>query len=731
MNVTSGKISSFDPEKYVYGVVLDGHGFTFASQLMTGGDRRFFVNEKVLCARYGSRWVVLGAIDLPKPVKSDLEQQTPEQALAAISGDVIQKSINDQLSLIPTFREYRETRPTASGDSLLAARFQSGGAVKSFVRAYSFGSIDIHSSPNCFIFLEHEDSEIITSARGFIQKAPGYTKTITFKNTTTSPGDVAKKLFTREELRADPLNESKERPNGTEARLDRETIEGFIPGPGGAYATGPAELFIKPQVRRGKRELLGDYLVVEHDHDTQTIRKRLDRVDRSNNIRTLEIFHAEGYLTKEGVGLAVHGSRTIFRNWGLLEFDTDVGRMLLKVHDKTVVVDKNSISLLAGSDSALHITNTGIVLKSKNIILDGKNVSVTSKNFSVEASKIAMDSDLTSITANYAIIERAWGAHLTSGAIMMNSAMQIHHNTFTLTSLAQDITSVLTDIKNVLVGVVTFNADKITPVLQKVFENFKAAVNFVHAIASDAVTAAGILSKGFVDFAVGPTGVLPGIATGITTLLTDPTVTLQNAATFAKDISKAAVKEAFETIKHTAVKGLDVGEKLLTTFGETLEELSKSLENINKAIEKVKIDIPESALNIPGLSFNPDKFGENMEKLFNSVVEIPEGVAEQIKTSAAETASAIGSSLGKVAEAAQKTAESAAGLATSAFEVGERIVDRVINGETLSFTSATFNQSIGSTSYLDPVFSASPWTDPTIMYYSGQVPPQLFGVVPQ
>lgn len=729
--IRSGKIQSFDPKTYVYTVAIDGIGIVYASQLVTGGDRRLSVEERALCAQNGNQWFILGSTEVPQPAAEELRRLTPEEAIASIVGTAIPRSVSREPVEIPTLRPYSDNRPLSSGDAVLAPKPVNFRTPRSFVRAYSFGSIDIRASESCYQFMDSKDNEIIMSARGFLTSGPGYVKSVTFKITGIGVGDITKRLVVREEIRADPLNETLEREEGEEARLDRETIEGFIPSPSGSYSKGPVELFLKPQVRRGRREVLSDYLVVEHDHDSQTIRKRLDRVDRVKKIRSLEIFHAEGYLTKEGPGLAVHGSRTLYRDWGLLEFDNDAGRMLLRVKDKTVVVDGNSISLVSGEKSGVYITNKGVIIKSDSILLDGKNVSVKGKNFSVEAGNIAMDSDLTSITANFAIIERAWGAHLTSGAIMMNSAMMIHHNTFTLSSLAQDVASVLKDVGTMLYGVVTFNVDKATVLLDKVFKGFTAAVDFVHAIASDAVQAAGILSKGFITATVGQTGVLTGVATQITTILRDPTVTLKNAGQFATGIAKEAVRESFETLSYTAVKGINVGEQVLKTFSETMNELSKNLENISKAIEKVKFDIPTPAISISGFSVDFNQLSTNMEQILSIPADVVEGVAEQVKTSAEAAGKAVGSALGNLAEAAEAAGTSVSNLANEAAKTAGVIGDK-ISASPLTFTSPTaeLQSTVFSDQVLNPEFTGLSWADPTISYIGADVPPELFGYVP-
>lgn len=727
MILYNGTISVFNADTYVYSVLLEGFGSVYAVQLVTGAERRFVTGERVVCGRSGDRWVIFGVIPPAQQTVDEQRQMTPEEAIASITGNIVEKFSNKPKPNLPSFRNFTDNVPTGSGDASVIPKPADGSKPVNFIRAYEFGSVEIKSSASCFQYFDAEDREIITSAQGFVTRGPGYSNTLTFKTNATFAGDIAKRLVLREEVRADPLNESKERANGTEARLDRETIEGFIPSPGGAYSQGPAELFYRPQVKRGRREVLGDYLVTEHDHDTQTVRRRLDRVDRANNKRTLEIFHAEGYLTKEGPGLAVHGSRTIFRDWGLLEFDTDVGRMLLKVKNKTVVVDRNSISLMAGTESAIHITDTGIVLKSKSVVIDSNNTAINAKSFGVQASQIAMDSDLTSITANYAIIERAWGAHLTSGAIMMNSAMMIHHNTFTLTSLAQDVTSVLTDVKNLLSGVVTLNPDKVNVVMDKVFQNFKAVVDFAHGIASDAVQAAGVLGKGFVDVVVGPGGVIPGVATGITTLLRDPTVTLEKSGSFAKSVLNNAIDESFQAVSHTAVQGIDIGTRTVNTFADVIEEVGTNIKNISDAIEKVQVDIPNPVIDLSNLSIDTGRLTAGLEKAFNTFAEIPGSVAEQVGRSAQAAGTQVTGALGNLAEAGKNAVDAAAATGAQAAQAIETIGDRVANGP-LTVTSPVYNPSL-STTALDP--NLLPWADPTVMYTGSQLPPELYGVVPQ
>lgn len=727
MILYNGTVSSFDADTYVYRVFLEGFGAVYATQLITGAERRFVPNERVVCGKSGDRWVLFGALPSAQQTVDEKRQMTPEEAIASITGNIVQKFSPKPGLPLPSFRNFNDNIPTSSGDAFMIPRPMSGNKPTNFIRAYEFGSIELKSSANCFQYFDFEDREITTVAQGFVTKGPGYYKTLTFKTSPTFAGDVVKKLVLREEVRADPLNESKERDNGTEAKLDRETIEGFITGPGGQYAKGPAELFYRPQVQRGRRELLSDYLVTEHDHDTQTIRRRLDRVDRANKVRSLEIFHAEGYLTKEGPGLAVHGSRTIFRDWGLLEFDTDVGRMLLKVKNKTIVVDQNSISLMAGNDSAIHITDSGIILKSKSVVIDSKSTAINCKQFGVQASSVAMDSDITSITANFAIIERAWGAHLTSGSIMMNSAMMIHHNTFTLSSLAQDVTSVLTDIKNLLSGVVTLNPDKINVVMDKVFQNFKAAVDFVHSIASDAVQAAGILTNGFVDVAIGPGGVIPGIATGITTFLRDPTVTLEKAGTFTSGIINNAIQESFSTVSYTAVAGIQVGTQTVNSFAAAIENIGNNIKNISDAIEKVSVDIPNPVISLSELSIDTSRLTDGIERAFNAFAKIPESAAQQVITSAEAAGRQVGTALGDLADAARGVADSAATAASQAAQSLESVYNTIANGPP-TITAPLLNQQIGP-SFLDP--NLAPWANPTISYAGSDVPPELFGIVPQ
>jgi hypothetical protein len=728
MILYNGTVASFDSDTYVYRVFLEGFGAVYATQLITGAERRFVPKERVVCGKSGDRWVLFGALPTVQQTVDEKRQMTPEEAIASITGNIVQKFTAKPGIPIPSFRNFNDNIPTSSGDAFMIPRPLSGSKPTNFIRAYEFGSIELKSSAGCFQYFDFEDREITTVAQGFITKGPGYYKTLTFKTSPTFAGDVVKKLVLREEVRADPLNESKERDNGTEAKLDRETIEGFIAGPGGDYAKGPAELFYRPQAKRGRREVLSDYLVTEHDHDTQTVRRRLDRVDRANKTRSLEIFHAEGYLTKEGPGLAVHGSRTIFRDWGLLEFDTDVGRMLLKVRNKTIVVDQNSISLMAGNESAIHITDSGIVLKSKSVVIDSTSTAINCKQFGVQASSIAMDSDITSITANFAIIERAWGAHLTSGSIMMNSAMMIHHNTFTLTSLAQDIGSILTDVKNLLSGVVTLNPDKLNVVMDKVFANFKAVVDFTHSIASDAVQAAGILSKGFVDVAVGPGGVLPGVATGITTFLRDPTVTLERAGTFASGIVNNAIQESFSAVSYTAVSGISVATQTVNTFSDVITEVGNNIKNISDAIEKVQIDIPNPVISLSEISIDTGRLTDGLERAFNAFVEIPESAFEQVITSAEAAGKQVGGALGNLADAAKRTAEAASTTAVKAGESVVSVYEAIASGPP-TITSPTFNQSIAQTTYLDP--NIAPWANPTISYAGSDIPPELYGVVPQ
>lgn len=706
-------ILTFDPDTYIYRIAVDGGSVVYAEQMLTGGDRRVAPGERVLCANASGRWVILGVIATPQPRRDDLTQLTEEEALARVSGQTLPRSNSPTEASLPSFRNLYDRKPLSVGDAVLSARHHSGRVAKSYVKVYEFGSVDIRASSNCFMYLDSVDGVFVSSCKGFVMHGPGYERSLTFKTSSLGSGDVVRKSVLREELRADPLNQTGERENGKEARLDRLTIEGFIPSPGDQYSSGYAELFLKPQARRGKREIIGEFLVTEYDNDTQTVRSRLDRVDRAAGTRSLEMFTAKGYLGKDGVGLAVHGTRTIFRNWGILEFDTDVGRMLLQIHDKKIVVDKNSISLLAGAESAIHITNTGIVMKAKSIVMDADNVAVNAKKVGISASIFGVDSDLTSISANYAIIERAWGAHIVSGAYMVASAMSINLNTYTLESLAKDVTSVLTDVKNVMSGVLTLNPDKINVVADKVFSNFKAAVDFSTSIVSDAVKATGILAEGFVDVVAGPGGVLPGVATGVTQFVIDPTLTIGKAGQFAQSIGTNAVQEAFQTTAYTAVEAIKLGTSAVTTVSETFDMLGTNIKNISDAISKASIDMALRADELRLANLDASPFLAKLESAFTGVFEVPSAIGSAIISEAGAAGGAITSALGDLAKATQGAAESAAGAAGAAAALGPATYEQLFSAPP-DVTSPTFDYyKVPLADHLDPNLY---WNRPDTMF---------------
>ena len=315
--LTGGVVVAYDPDTKTYSVSLDGRPVVVARRIMNGADKPFPARARVVCGRTTSGdWLILGELDTPQRDPDLNRPRTADEAAADLDARV--RGLSDPtLGTPPPFRPVGE-EPQFPGDVSLENRTADQRA-RSRVKIYSFGAILVQASKLCFALWNKRDSQLLVSARDWVFRMVGFTKTIT-----TRVDDPRTTI--REELAADLLATTSESATKNKpVRIDRESFEGFVPAPAGR-ASAEGEWLDKPAVERGRRTKLMDYRVVEDDHDAQARRERMDFVERDADgkatKRTTEFVQVVGALDGSPA-TAKHGAFTRYRDWLAVEIDDE------------------------------------------------------------------------------------------------------------------------------------------------------------------------------------------------------------------------------------------------------------------------------------------------------------------------------------------------------------------------------------------------------------------------
>lgn len=387
----TGTVTEYDATTKMYVVSLDHCGDVPARRVITGVDKPYPAFARVFCAKSrGMEWAILGELDVPQPDPGDNRPKTVDESAAELDSQIRDIRLASRATELPNFRPLGE-EPQFAGDVSIENRTRDQRS-RSRVKVFAFGSILSFASNLCFTLWDKRDNQLVTQCRNLIFRAVGFVQTITTR------GDDPR-TTRRELLQADPLPSQQGTENPAPTWDDRETVEGYIPAPGGQRAEDVSGIIEKPKAERGRRTRFVTHRAEEIDNNQQVRRVRQDHVvydDKGKETeRVQELSHVEGHIDGEG-GTAKKGVRTLHRDWLEIQIDNDAHVI--------------TITNLGGPDPhrvILTDEHTSIERGAQSLRLDDDGLHIKAKNMNVEVDEN---------------IERS------AGGTIRDSAPEIHHD---------------------------------------------------------------------------------------------------------------------------------------------------------------------------------------------------------------------------------------------------------------------------------------------------------------
>ena len=334
-------VSAFNPDKRMYSVDVLGKGPIFCKQITSGIIKPYTSGARVILGKFDNvDWTILG--ELPKAAAKLITEATSEEETLASGRGRLQDvaiNVNDNLPSYRSIDSIGESEtPVFTGD----LRLENGAeknVIKSFIQLYGFGDIILKSSSFCYFHLNKLRSKIILKARDLHISLAGYV----FNVITPSNGDNANTTRTREEFRADPLQ--------NQADIVVET--GNLSGTGSNMALGSRTTFSS-----GAHEL---------DLTTESTRLRQNQANfvlggLQNSSETGDFAHKYGF---EGVGASFQTSKGHIT---LLEAD---GRVILFVEDSNSTIELGDQGVtVSQAEQTFSLSPEGLRINTNKLDID-------------------------------------------------------------------------------------------------------------------------------------------------------------------------------------------------------------------------------------------------------------------------------------------------------------------------------------------------------------------------
>lgn len=176
----TGYIQSYDPDKRLYTVDVEGYGEKYCKQMATGLLRPYSEGTQVVVATFpGSRWCIVG--ELPQIATGpETRANSADESLANSRSRLVGRALAGTLF----FPNYRETdgagdpeSPVFPGDVRLENRVDRN-LTKSFLHIFKFGDILLKSKSFCYIYLSKAKSKIMLRARELRERFSGYQRDV-------------------------------------------------------------------------------------------------------------------------------------------------------------------------------------------------------------------------------------------------------------------------------------------------------------------------------------------------------------------------------------------------------------------------------------------------------------------------------------------------------------------------------------------------------------------------
>jgi hypothetical protein len=253
--IAQGMVASYDALSKSYTVNVDRDATRSCRRLSSGVDSPFSQGARVLLLKcYGVDWIILGELEKatnPVPVDGG---SADEQAAT------LDRAFNLDISRLPDVG-YRAVDSDGipedlrlAGDLVIENKTHKHVS-RSSIKIHSFGDIFTKASNLCFEHFHKKRNTIIRVARNLRTTALGYTLDILTSTDKETAGEVS--VEERIKARADDATDVIRRTSGT------------IPD----RPTQPDKSFsLTPIVVEGHREETGNFLVVERDAVTETVR---------------------------------------------------------------------------------------------------------------------------------------------------------------------------------------------------------------------------------------------------------------------------------------------------------------------------------------------------------------------------------------------------------------------------------------------------------------------------
>jgi len=386
--IECGTVREFDSDKNVYIVNLDRTGDVISRAIVSGAERPYQILSRVVCVRVvGLDWAIIGEVSQPQPLPGDSRPKTLDETIAEFDSTLRDTRISNRAADLPNFREIGAD-VLVTGDASLENKTLNP-RTRSRVKVFSHGSILSFASNLCFTLWHRLTGLMVTQCRSWILRTIGYEFSV-------SASVDSPRLVKRTVVQANPL--PSQQASNSLPLIDRETIEGFIPSPDDTYAKSASEIAEHPKARRGIRLNQFDYLFVEADNNQQTVRLRLDKIERDDTgkitSRVNQVVKTIGRVRDDGVTF----NDGHYETWG------DWAEISINATDKIIRIKH------VESSQVLEIAAAGITMsrQDQSIVMDDSGVTIKAKNFRVEA----VDD----------IVEIAGKLHLSEGNIVDHKA---------------------------------------------------------------------------------------------------------------------------------------------------------------------------------------------------------------------------------------------------------------------------------------------------------------------